>query len=339
MQSPPFECTLEDVDCRFFTAREQGAPLRARLGWARALIDAHVPFTHVDESDVRSGGLERLALRVLVLPHVLALPLDLLPVIRAWQEAGGRVVADMPWLLMGAPGGVLFDQAQGPDLFGAVVAEYHSVEAPFDGQSMALATSANATLRIARGQYSLLELTTGVVSQFFEAPFDGIPALVETAVGAAGGSGALINFEAGSRAALPSSLRVAPETGAAADVPATLALSSWMADVATAGGALAAPWSASPAGVPVFLRTAAFNGTTSRHVFALFDDLVAPTLCPGTSASCLTVTLSFPWGTASAADAVTGEAIAFQCNGTHTTTKIQVPFRSGRWVRTVDAAA
>ena len=337
LQTPPFECTLEDVDCRYFTAREQGAPLRARLGWTRALIDTHVPFTHLDEIDVRSGGLERLALRVLVLPHVLALPLDLLPVIRAWQEAGGRVVADMPWLLMGAPGGSIFDQEQGPDLFGAVVSEFHSVEAPFDGQSMALATSSNSSLRVTRGQYALLEVTTGVVAQSFEAPFDSIPALIETSVGSAGGSGALINFEAGSRAAQPSSLRVAAVTGSAADVPATLALSSWMADVATAGGALMPAWTASPVGVPVFLRSAAFNGTLTRHIFVLFDDLVAPTLCPGTSGNCLTVTLTFQWGTVSAADAITGEHIAFQSNGTHTSLQFGVPFRSGRWVRTVDA--
>ncbi len=41
----------------------------------------------------------------MVLPHVLALPPDLLPIIRQWQLAGGRVVADMPWLLMDAPSG------------------------------------------------------------------------------------------------------------------------------------------------------------------------------------------------------------------------------------------
>jgi beta-galactosidase len=337
LQAPPFECALEDVDCRFFSAREQGAPLRARLGWARALTDAHVPFTHVDEGDVRGGALASLALRVLVLPHVLALPPDLLPAIRAWQEAGGRVVADMPWLLMAAPGGAIFDQAQGPDLFGAAVAEFHSVEAPFDGQAMALAVGANASLRVARGQFALLELTTGVARQFFEPPFEATPALVEAAVGARGGSGALINFEAGARAAQPSALRVAPTAGPAADVAATLALSAWMAGVATAGGALSPPWSASPLGVPVFLRTAVFNGTRARHVFALFDDLVAPTLCPGRSGRCLNVTLRLPWGTAAAADAVTGEQLAFEGNSTHTVLTFDVPFRSGRWVRTVDA--
>ena len=332
LQSPPFECVLEDVDCRYFSAREQGAPLRARLGWARALIDAHIPFTHVDEGDVRSGLLAQMGLRVLVLPHVLALPLDLLPVLRAWQEAGGRVVADMPWLLMGAPGGALFDQAQGPDLFGAAVAEFHSVEAPFDGQAMALAVGANTSLRVARGQFAVLELTTGVVQQFFEAPFEGTPALVEAAVGALGGSGALINFEAGARAAQPSALRVAPQAGPAADVAATLALSAWMAGVATAGGTHAPGWTAAPLGVPVFLRTAAFNGSRTRHIFALFDDLVAPTL-----GRYLNVSLSLPWATAAAADAVTGEPLAFEGNGTHTALTFGVPFRGGRWVRTVDA--
>jgi hypothetical protein len=120
-------------------------------------------------------------------------------------------------------------------------------------------------------------------------------------------------------------------------VAATLALSAWMAGVATASGALSPPWSASPLGVPVFLRTAVFNGTRARHVFALFDDLVAPTLCPGRSGRCLNVTLRLLWGTAAAADAVTGEQLAFEGNNTHTVLTFDVPFRSGRWVRTVDA--
>ena len=70
-------------------------------------------------------------------------------------------------------------------------------------------------------------------------------------------------------------------------------------------------------------------------VFALFDDLVAPTLCPGRSGvACLNVSLELPWGTASAADAITGEPLPFKGNGTHTALSFTVPFRGGRWVRT-----
>jgi beta-galactosidase len=351
LQQPPFECGAENVDCRYFYAREQGAPLRARLGWARALVDAHVPFTHVDEGDVRGGALERLALRVLVLPHVLALPPDLLPVISRWQQAGGRIVADMPWLLMDAPGGGLFDQAGAPDLFGATVAEFHSVETPFDGQAMVLDTlgggyggggggAPQAPLRVSRGQFAALRITTGRVVQHFEPPFDDVPALVETGGDVGAGSGALVNFEAGARAAEPVALAVAPTAGPPADVAATLALSAWMAGVATAGGALGPTWSASPLGVPVFLRSARFNGTSVRHIFALFDDVVAPALCAGrrAAAPCLNVSVAMPWATAYAADAVTGEALPFACNDTHTTLTFGVATRSGRWVRTVDAA-
>ena len=341
LQAPPFECTAEDVDCRYFTAREGGAPLRARLGWARALIDAHIPFTHVDEEGLRNGALATLKLRVLVLPHVLAIPSQLLPIIASWQLAGGRVVADMPWLLMDAPSGEMFNQEQkGPDLFGAFVDEFHSVEAPFDGQEMSLATGTGGSnsLRVARGQYAALHLTAnGRVSQYFEAPFDETPALIEADVVGAG-SGALINFEAGARAAQPIALAVAPSTGPPMDVTATLALSAWMASVATARGTIVPTWTASPLGVPVFLRSAVFNGTSVRHIFALYDDLVAPALCSGRSAKvlCLNVTVSMPWATASAVDAITGQVVDFSGNATHTTIIFGIAFRSGRWLRTVD---
>ncbi len=351
LQAPPFECAFEDADCRFFTGREMGAPLRARLGWARALLDAHIPFTHVDEAGLRGGALGALGVRCLVLPHVLALPPDLLPLIHAWQLAGGRVVADMPWLLLDAPGGTLHDQAASAAaaIFGgASVLEFASVEAPLDGQAMALALGGGGgggalQLAVRRGQYARLGLAPGGaarVAQAFLPPFEDVPALVE-ARGVGAGSGALVNFEAGARAAAPQGLAVAPAPGAPlADVPATLALSAWMAGVATAGGALAPAWRAAPLGVPVHLRTAAFNGTTAHHVFCFYDDLVAPHLCgPGGGLDCsgggLPVTLSLPWRTAAAADAVTGEALAWSGGDNGTELVVRVPFRSARWLRLV----
>jgi hypothetical protein len=44
-----------------------------------------------------------------------------------------------------------------------------------------------------------------------------------------------------------------------------------------------------------------------------------------------------PWPTAAAADAITGEVLPVQGNATHSTLTFSVGFRSGRWVRTVDA--
>lgn len=343
MQEPTFECDLQDLDCKYFNGREQGAPNRARFGWVRALVDAHVPFTHVDETQIREGGLTALGVKVLVLPHALGIPTDLLPAIAAWQAQGGRVVADMPYLLMDAPSGWLHDQSSSPSatLFGAYVSEFHSTEAPFDGQAMAVEVGPNNTKHfLGRGQYAALEVVEGAgrVSQHFLPPFDDIPALIETTPGGGGGagagSGALINFEAGSHAALPTALTVASPTGALANVSATLALSQWMASVATQGGALGPAWSATPFGIPVFLRSSDFNGTSVRHFFALYDDLVAPSL---QQAKGVQVTLSLPWGTSGAADAVTGETLDFTSTPSLTTLTFSVGFRSGRWVRTVDS--
>ena len=337
LQAPPFECaTQPDADCRFFSSRELTAPVLARLGWARALVDAHVPFTHVSEEDVRGARLGALGLRTLVLPHVLGLPPDLLPAIRAWQLAGGRVVADMPWLLLDAPGGELHDQAASAaaDIFGAYVAEFASVETPADGQAMAahLAGAAAAPTRVPRGQYARLELTHATVALAFDAPHAATPALLEARAGA--GSAALVNFEAGRLHAAPAGLAVAPAAGPLVDVGATLALSAWMAAVATDGGALAPAWAASPLGVPVFLRSAVFNGSSVRHWFALYDDVVAA----GTAgAGGVNVTIDAPWATASARDAVTGADVPVGGNASHTRLFLHVPWRSGVWVRSVDA--
>jgi dienelactone hydrolase len=184
----------------------------------------------------------------------------------------------MPWLLLEAPSGALHDQAASAAaaLFGgAFVAEFASVEAPFDGQAMALDLGGGAPpLAVRRGQYARLGLArnaSAAVAQAFLPPFDDVPALVE-AGGVGAGSGALINFEAGSRNAGPQGLAVAPPPGSPlADVPATLALSAWMAGVATAGGALAPAWRAAPLGVPVLLRTA-----DERTVHAVWIEYRSP---------------------------------------------------------------
>ena len=233
-------------------------------------------------------------------------------------------------------GGGLHDQSQSAaaDIFGAFVAEFASVETPADGQAMAarLGGAGAAPTRVPRGQYARVELTHARVALAFEPPHDATPALLEARAGA--GSAALVNFEAGRLHAAPAALAVAPVAGPLADVGATLALSAWMAAVATDGGALAPAWTATPLGVPVFLRSAAFNGSSVRHWFALFDDIVAA----GTAgAAGVNVTIDAPWPTAAARDAVTGAALAVEGNATHSRIRVHVPWRSGVWVRSVDA--
>ena len=73
-----------------------------------------------------------------------------------------------------------------------------------------------------------------------------------------------------------------------------------------------------------------------RHIFALYDDLVSPSLLQAQNKA-ITVTIFMPWNTSEVVDAVSNEAIPFVYNGTHTSVEILVPFRSGKWLRSVDA--
>jgi hypothetical protein len=90
MQTPPFECAFdENLNCKYFNARELNAPALARMGWARALIDYGIPWVHIDETSLMSGILSSgelgPSLRTLVIPHTLAMNSSILPIIRAWQ--------------------------------------------------------------------------------------------------------------------------------------------------------------------------------------------------------------------------------------------------------------
>ena len=69
-------------------------PVRARIGAARALIGANVPWEHVTASDLRDGLAGRY--RVLLLPATIALPGDVLAILGDYVRAGGRVVVDAP---------------------------------------------------------------------------------------------------------------------------------------------------------------------------------------------------------------------------------------------------
>lgn len=70
------------------------APIHARVGASRALIDANVPWEHVTAQNLRRGLAGRY--RVIYLPAVLGLSADLLPILRKYVEQGGRLVLDMP---------------------------------------------------------------------------------------------------------------------------------------------------------------------------------------------------------------------------------------------------
>jgi beta-galactosidase len=73
-------------------------PIRARIGASRALINGNVPFEYVTANNLRRGLAGRY--RSIYLPAVAGLSLDLMPILRAYVEAGGRLIMDAPgaWL-------------------------------------------------------------------------------------------------------------------------------------------------------------------------------------------------------------------------------------------------
>jgi beta-galactosidase len=99
-------------------------PVKARIGAARALIDANIPWEHVTQRQLERGLAPRY--RTIYLPAVICLTARLLELLLAYVKQGGRVVLDMPgaWLderghLLDTRPGSAFER-----LFGVVLHEY-----------------------------------------------------------------------------------------------------------------------------------------------------------------------------------------------------------------------
>lgn len=152
----------------------------ARMGAARALMNANVPFELVTERDLRKGLGPRYA--VILLPHMLALPPDIVDILIAYARGGGRVVADMPFLLFDDHGRVVRTLPGSPfeTLFGAVRSEFRdTTSAPQTWDDVAI-----------EGQYAALRPTRAAIRARFRS---GEPALLEAAIGR--GSAVIVNAE------------------------------------------------------------------------------------------------------------------------------------------------
>ncbi len=102
----------------------KGFPVRARIGAARALIDANIPWEHVTARNLRAGLADRY--RVIYLPAQLALDPGLLDLLRGYVERGGRVVLDAPGGWYGYDGRLLptADGTPFERLFGCRIGDY-----------------------------------------------------------------------------------------------------------------------------------------------------------------------------------------------------------------------
>jgi beta-galactosidase len=102
----------------------KGWPVRARIGAARALIDANIPWEHVTRKNLLAGLADRY--KTIFLPAQLAVDAALLPLLTAYVERGGRLVLDAPGAWYDYAGRLLPTHA-GSDfekLFGARIGDY-----------------------------------------------------------------------------------------------------------------------------------------------------------------------------------------------------------------------
>ena len=108
------------------TGREmyRSVPVRARIGAARALIDANIPFEHVTTANLRDGLGPRYP--AIYLPAMLTIGEELMTLLTDYVQQGGHLVIDMPGAYYNDCGRV-FATAEGTAfelLFGCVLHEF-----------------------------------------------------------------------------------------------------------------------------------------------------------------------------------------------------------------------
>jgi beta-galactosidase len=195
----PLVAILQDWDNEAFwaamsvTGREtyKSEPIRARIGAGRALIDGNIPFEHCTPRDLREGLGARWA--VIYLPAFISLSDELMDMLIAYAEQGGRVVLDLPSALFDGQGRVL---ETGPGtrferLFGAILHEYE------------YARSVNIRYRLEgvdlEGFCARLSTTTARVAASYEP--NGRTAVTEHTIGR--GSAVILGVQAGLNCCMP----------------------------------------------------------------------------------------------------------------------------------------
>jgi beta-galactosidase len=158
-------------------------PMEARVGTARALINANVPWEFVTNHDLKDGLAARYP--ILYLSGIIALNRELQPILKEYVEQGGRLVIDMPgaWYdtytaLLPRGTGSIFAET-----FGTVLREYQYAginrDWELEGQDLL-------------GSIGVLRPEGSEVIAHFE---NGKPAVTEYQLGQ--GSAVIIGYEAG----------------------------------------------------------------------------------------------------------------------------------------------
>jgi len=160
----------------------------ARIGISRALMNHNIPFEYVTDRDIHAGLANRYP--VIYLPYMLAIDQATLTGLKEYVNAGGRLVADFP-LMMLDNYGRLNKQLAGSDfeeLFGFSTADYfHTSDSTktFKGEKT-------------DSQYGVLKLSNAKVVESWD---DGSPAILRNISGL--GSTLVFNFEAARMAFKP----------------------------------------------------------------------------------------------------------------------------------------
>lgn len=158
-------------------------PSRARIGASRALINHNISFEYITEKDIESGLAGRY--KIIYLPHILALPLNVFKKLVEYVCSGGRLVADMP-LLMFDEYGRLFKTGRSTvfeNTFGFSLASYqhtNTIPLMLSGENV-------------KGQFAEIKLESAEIVSTFE---NGRPAILERKLGK--GSSAFMAFEVSS---------------------------------------------------------------------------------------------------------------------------------------------
>jgi beta-galactosidase len=157
-------------------------PAWARIGAMRALINGCVPFELVTDRNLKDGLAARY--RTIYVPHTICLEEEVVELLRAYVEAGGRLVVDSPSLLIRANDGTLFNTRQGSSfeqMMGLEIANLQSTfnyPLSFRGQPL-------------KGFFTDVNVTTATVMESFQ---DGRPAVLTHRCGR--GTTAFVTFEA-----------------------------------------------------------------------------------------------------------------------------------------------
>lgn len=161
---------------------------QAKNGISRALMNNHIPFEYVTERNLAAGLAKRYP--VIFLPCVIALDSSTLQYLEEYVQVGGRLVADIPLLMLDTYGRLNKQHVESTfeRLFGFQTKDYyHALNSPKQINDIEI-----------EGQFGDLKLTHAVVNKYYQ---NGLPAVVSSEYG--NGSTTVFNFEAGRMVFLP----------------------------------------------------------------------------------------------------------------------------------------